>query len=173
MERLPSDLKIKEANQTLGMPTSQIQCQEYFSYNQINSCQLRPYPDGHFKEKPPMSGHQPQYEMRNDGSGLPYKNILELRADKIKNHLSVAEFEWVRDFVSVRYEELLGSGTEFLVKQIEKVTGVEAMCEPFAPQNRPKRSLNSAFVRYMTEHVDWDAEALVGYQPQTSVVATK
>jgi len=168
MERLPSDIALKRGNETLGIPTSKIECQEYFSYDQINSCQLRPYPDGYFDKKPPMSGHQPQYEMRNDGSGLPYNNILELRADKIKNHLSVSEFEWVKVFVPLQYEELLGKGTEFLVRRIEKATGVQAKCDPYPAQNRPKRPLNKSFIEYLTKNLDWEAEKLVGYVPRDS-----
>jgi len=168
MARLPSDLSIKKGNETLGIATSEIKCQQYFTYDQINSCQLRPYPDGYFKKKPPMSGHQPQYEMRNDGSGLPYNNILELRADKIKNHLSVAEFDWVKVFVAVRYEDLLSGGTEFLIRQIENATGVKAQCDAYPAQERKKRPLKQSFIEHLTKYVDWEAEALIGYKPLIS-----
>jgi hypothetical protein len=167
IERPESDLALKEGNATLGIPTSQIQCQEHFNYDQINSCQLRPYPPELFRKgKPHMSGHQPQYEMRNDGSGLPYNNILELRADKIKNHLSVGEWPWVQDFTAVQYEELLSRGTKFLVRHIEKATGVKAQCVPYEPQpKRTKYSVPRAYKRWLTDHLDWESEALVGYEP--------
>lgn len=165
MERLPSDLALKEGNATLGIPTSRIECQEYFNYDQINSCQTRPYPADHFEEKPKMSGHQPQYEMRNDGSGNHYNNIMELRSDKIVNFLSIADWDWVQDFVPVQYEELLERGTAFLVDHIQNVTGIQAQCEPFAPQpGRKKYKLSRGYVEYVSQHLNWDTEALVGYE---------
>ena len=32
------------------------------------------------------------YELRHDGSGQPYENLLDLRRDKIRNFLQVADF---------------------------------------------------------------------------------
>lgn len=167
MPRLPSDLEERAKD----VDPKNIECQEFFNYEQIVSCRAMPYPDGFFNHTVPMSGDRPQYELRDDGSGLPYGSILDLRRDKIKNHLSVAEWDWVQDFLKVRYEDLLNSGTEFMIKHIEEVTGVQAKCSPSPPQNREKRLLEDSYINWMTLHVDWKAEALVGYSPWDSTTA--
>ncbi len=167
MPRLPSDLE----DRAKDVDPKNIECQEFFNYEQIVSCRAMPYPDGYFNYTVPMSGDRPQYELRNDGSGLPYGSILDMRSDKIKNHLSVAEWYWIQDFFQVRYEDLLSKGTEYMIKHIEEVTGVQAKCNPSPPQNREKRPLEDSFINWMSQHVDWEAEALVGYSPWNSTNA--
>jgi hypothetical protein len=158
MPRLPSEVKLKSKDAF----AKDIACQEFFNYDQINSCQLRPYGEEFFAD---MSGHEPQYELRNDGSGRPYGSILDLRSDKIKNHLSVAEWDWVQDFFQVHYEDLLQNGTEFMIKRIESITGVKAQCNPSPPQTRKKRKLAASYISWMTNYTDWETEALIGYKP--------
>jgi len=158
MPRLPSEQKIKPKD----VNAKSITCQEFFNYDQINSCQIRPYGEEYFAD---MSGHEPQYELRNDGSGRPYGSILDLRSDKIKNHLSVVDWPWVQDFLMVRYEDLLQNGTEFMIKHIESVTGVQAQCNPAPPQTRKKRKLLKSYISWMTNYTDWETEALIGYSP--------
>jgi hypothetical protein len=63
---------------------------------------------------------RPLYEMRNDGSGQPYDNILQLRSDKIKNFLSIQHFDRVTGFAAVRLEDLVEQGTASLLKHIEQ-----------------------------------------------------
>lgn len=161
MPRAPLDLELRY-NQS--DPTT-ISCQEYFHYNQINSCLTRPFPTGYFRKKPSMSGHQPQYELRIDGSGRPYGSILDMRSDKIKNHLSVAEWDWVQKLIHVRYEDLLNNGTYPLIRYIEQLTGVKSNCDPYPPQDRPTRPLEDSYIAWMTKFVDWETEALIGYKP--------
>jgi hypothetical protein len=158
MPRLPSEKEIKPKD----VAAKSIPCQEFFNYDQINSCQIRPYGEKYFAD---MSGHEPQYELRNDGSGRPYGSILDLRSDKIKNHLSVADWPWVQDYLMVRYEDLLQNGTEFMIKHIESVTGVQAQCNPAPPQIRKRRKLLKSYISWMTNYTDWDTEALIGYRP--------
>jgi hypothetical protein len=109
----------------------------------------------------------PVYEMRNDGSGLPYNNILELRADKIQNFLSVANFEGIQDLFPVQYEELVRNGTATLIHNLEEALGVKAHCSPTDPQTLSSRSLSLEYVEWMKEHVDWETEALIGYDAST------
>merc|ERR1712183_1191243 len=112
-----------------------------------------------------MGGTKPIYEMRHDGSGEPYNNILELRAAKIHNFLSVNQWPWIADdLIVVQYEELLGKGTQFLLDEIERLVGVKPVCDAQPPQpNRKKRKLDQGLVDYLTEHMDWEAEKLIGY----------
>merc|ERR1712127_227152 len=73
-----------------------------------------------FRAESDYSGHKPIYELKQDGSGEPFASILEMRAAKIKNFLSLKDWDWVQDSIPVRYEKLLSEGTDFLISQIEK-----------------------------------------------------
>ncbi|KAL7470075.1 hypothetical protein ACHAXS_010320 [Conticribra weissflogii] len=144
-------------------------CQENFHYHEIVSCLTRPYPEGFWGDhrRHRFSQHQPFYEMKvNDPKGTPYANILEMRAGKIRNFLETAQYSNVEGFWYYRYEDLLKQGTEDLVTRIERATGVkrnQEKCKIFEPQNRRKRSMDPAYFDYMVDHVDWEAENLIGY----------
>jgi hypothetical protein len=165
MPRLPSDFE----ERAKAEDPRNIGCQEYFNYEQVVSCRELPYPEGYFNSTVPANFDRPQYELRDDGSGLPYGSIIDMRRDKIKNYLSVTEWNWVQDFFQVRYEDLLSKGTKYLIKHIEEVTGVQAKCDSFPPQNRSPRDLEGSYVKWMTEFVDWETEALIGYKPWNSM----
>ena len=102
-----------------------------------------------------------------DPKGTPYSNILEMRADKIRNFLETATYKNVEGFWYYRYESLLKEGTESLVQKVERATGVKRnmeRCKVYEPQNRRKRRMDAAFFDYMVEHVDWKTESLIGYE---------
>lgn len=168
MERLWKDEAWKE-EQIRQNNTERI-CQENFRYREIVSCLTRPYPEGYWgnHRKHRFSQHQPFYEMRvNDPEGRPYANILEMRADKIRNFMETSTYDNVDGFWHYRYEYLLQTGTEELVHKIEKATGVKRnkeKCKIYEPQNRRKRKIDADFINYMIDHVDWSAEALIGYE---------
>mmetsp|Transcript_27838 Transcript_27838/g.43201 ORF Transcript_27838/g.43201 Transcript_27838/m.43201 type:complete len:341 (-) Transcript_27838:191-1213(-) len=148
-------------------------CQSDFEYHQVISCVKGTVPSKRHhsnsnwppKSRQLRSEYEPIYEMRNDGSGLAYGSIIEMRADKIRNHLSVADWDWVTAFTSVQYEKLLVEGTEFLLREIEELTGLKAQCDPVPPQ--PERLSHypkgPGFEEWVGEHVDWSAEHLIGY----------
>jgi len=153
MKRLDTDLHWLKGNQSLGVGPTQIECQDRFTFNQINTC-VHHYIEG--------SNKTIRYELQNDGS--PYDSVLDLRRDKILNHLSVSEWEWVKAFQTVRYEDLLANGTSFLLRYLERVTGVNATCTPFPAQpERPGYPTSRGYIKWMNEHVDWDVEGLIGY----------
>ena len=150
-------------------------CQEGFFYKDVITCHVRPYPDGYWdgtydgkKRKHRYSEHQPFYEMRNDGSGEPYDNVLQMRAAKIYNFLDTVSFPWVEDTWVLRYEDLLKEGTQHLIESIEKVTGVKANCTASPPQNRKKREIDPDLRKYLLneKNVDWKAEKLIGYEKE-------
>ena len=149
----------------------QYNCQERFNFSQIVSCIPGRKPEGWspVPSKPMFSGHQPQYELRNDGSGEPYTSIVELRSDKIINFLGVAEWHWIDAVLSMQYEDLLKQGTEILIKEIQRRTGVEPRFLPTPPQTRMTRTLNYEFATWMKKHVNWDVEALIGYDKQLTI----
>jgi hypothetical protein len=172
-ERLFKDEEWMKHQMDMKNDTGRI-CQENFHYHEIVSCLTRPYPDGYWGEhrKHKFSQHQPFYEMRvNDPEGKPYANILEMRADKIRNFVESATYTNVKGFWHYQYEGLLKTGTEELVAKIERATGLKRnaeKCKIYEPQDRRKRKMDPKFVDYMMHHVDWEAEALVGYRRSTS-----
>jgi hypothetical protein len=166
MERVGLDL---EVNDTLS-------CQEQFQYHEVVSCNTRPFPKDHFEGKEKRwSEHQPFYEMRNDGSGEPYDNIFQFRADKILNFLSTKDYANVFDTWTIQYEYLLKYGTFLLVENIEEVTGIKAQCNPWnhEPQDQVAVKLDKDFVSYVTSHLDWEVEKMVGYTKKSGETYTK
>jgi len=159
MDRVFLDLNV-----TLEQKQNVHFCQEHFLYDDVRSCHPRPYPTGYFP-KTRFSQHQPLYEMRNDASGQPFASILQLRAAKIYNFLSTQKYDIVKDHWIVRYEQVLQEGTGPLIQRLEQVTGVQAECKPSPPQNRRRRELDPDMIQYVTSHLDWEAEHLVGYYP--------
>jgi len=163
VERPSADLSmLKSHNGT----EKTLDCQENFKYHQIVSCASNPYNDNRTHR---FCAHTPQYELKLDESGEVYDSIVDLRADKIRNHLEVADWGWVKHFMKVRYEDLLDFGTELMISHISNVTGIKPNCNPFPAQNnRKKRQLKPSFVKWMNDHVDWNAEALIGYEKMAS-----
>jgi hypothetical protein len=142
--------------------TEHAQCQEFFHYNQLISCNLEPLPDSHFK-RIRFSENQPFYELRQDGSGKPFKNIMEMRSAKIRNFLNVSTYPGIADVWTLQYEYLVQEGTDHLLRMIEEWTGLARQCEAYPPQARRVRNITRKFVRAINEHLDWNAEALIGY----------
>lgn len=130
-----------------------------------------------------------KYEFQPDGSERGYSSIIDLRRDKIKNHLSVAEFNGTRDFLPYRYEDLKSNGTASLLKDVEEATGLKANCDAIYGKIKEAnateisklsvrhrqlgrkrvtetRELSVEYIRYMNRNVDWAVERLVGYYPR-------
>jgi hypothetical protein len=139
-------------------------CQEHFEYKDLISCPVEPLPKSRYK-KMQYSNHQPMYEMRNDGSGEPYANIMEMRADKIRNFLSVKDYEGIADVWVVQYEYLLTKGTQELVDQVAKWTGVEPKCKPMPPQQRRNRPVEKEMADFIRANLNWTTESWVGFGP--------
>ena len=159
--RTGEDLKIVDKNNTI--------CQEDFKYNDIVSCVVEPLPHSAYPYTIRYSEHQPFYEMRNDGSGLPYDNIMEMRTDKISNFLTVANYKGIADLWVLQYEYLLLKGTQHLIDRIEKWTGIQPQCQAIPPQVRkPKASrvLDPDMAQYIRKHLNWTVEGWIGYEPE-------
>ena len=159
--RTGEDLKIVDKDNTI--------CQEDFKYRDIVSCVLEPLPHTAYNYTLRYSEHQPFYEMRNDGSGRPYDNIMEMRTDKIRNFLSVANYKGVADLWVLQYEYLVLKGTQHLIDRIEEWTGIPPRCQAKPPQLRkPKASrvLLPEMARYIRKHLNWTVEGWVGYEPE-------
>lgn len=105
------------------------------------------------------------YELMHDGSGRAYSSIVDLRRDKILNHLSMENMRGVKSFHPTRYEDLYKQGTASLIKILEEETGKTAMCTPLEGKGvvSHKSMPGKDFVHWMSQYVDWEVEALIGY----------
>lgn len=140
-------------------------CTDKFRFDEIRACIHHRYPDKHYAwHKTAFAEQYPMYEMRIDGSGEPFANILEMRAAKIRDFLTYDSFPFVKKLIPTRYEALVKEGTASLIEEIEKLTGKKAKCTPSPPQNRPAREVDADYLKYMNTNVDWDAESLIGYR---------
>lgn len=154
MERIGTDLNASTTSR----------CQQDFGYNQVISCANEPLPREAYDHHLQFTEHRPFYEMKQDGSGEPFANILELRAAKIRNFLETKDYPSVVDVWPLRYEDLLSLGTKRLLDKITEKTGIPYKCNPFPIQPpRTKRKLSERYVKFVNKHLDWDAERLIGY----------
>jgi len=139
-------------------------CQEHFEYKDIISCEVEPLPRNEYK-KLDYSRHQPFYEMRNDGSGKPYDNIMEMRTDKIRNFLSIKQYDGIADVWAVQYEYFLTKGTQELLDEITRWTGIKPNCTARPPQQRRNRPVEREMADFIRGHLNWTVEAWIGYGP--------
>lgn len=144
-------------------------CQLGYSYNDVIPClRANKLSVEKPKHKTGYAARDPQYEMRQNGSGLPYDSIMQLRQAKIRNIMWIESWDWIADLKVVRYEELLENGTEGFLKQIESIVGVPIQCTPSppAPERLSAYQLDQKVVRLINGLLNWDTEALVGYFKQ-------
>ena len=147
-------------------------CREGFAYHQVVPCRF----DNSTSIQVPLQrlrGFEPIYELRRDGSGQPFRNILELRAEKIVNFL--LELPVVVDlggFLAVRYEDLLREGTGPMLQQVATMVGrtskngaLPGTCQagPPQPERLGKRLVDPEFRDYILSHVEPGPEKLLGY----------
>ena len=157
MDRIGSDLLL----------TGNEICRENFHYRDIISCVPEPLPRTHYNHTLRYSENEPFYEMRNDGSGTPYNNIMELRTDKIRNFLSTSQYPGVADVWILQYEFLLQTGTQHLLDRISEWTGITPTCEAKPPQIRKQkmtRKVTPDFAAYVRKNLNWTVEKLIGYE---------
>jgi hypothetical protein len=117
-----------------------------------------------------------KYENQHDGSERGFSSIIDLRREKIINHLSVANFRGTRAFLPFRFEDLNENGTSGLIKSVEDATGVKARCNATlgkAPRRRRRlvtkkitkhKELSKDFIKWMNRFVDWEVEGTIGYR---------
>jgi len=134
-------------------------CQWGFNYSEVVPCLLS------LKDQ-----RDPVYELRRDGSGLPFENILRLRAEKIRNFLSTKDYKNVHSLIAVKYEELvLHEGFKRLVERITFETGLPFECDlsqvslPL-PVMEDKVEYEKEYVDWINEEADWLAEMKLKYK---------
>ena len=170
------------------LDTSKERCSFNFTYHEIIPCHTQRDPD---------SDDFPVYELQHPSSGFDatsdnaYSSILELRADKIQNHLSAAHFPGVVHLIKLRYEDLVWDSASYsdedtyltlpfpgiagLLETIRDhttlapdVTAGWILDETGYFKAEPLRvgiELDEDYVQAMEKGIDWDVEALIGYGP--------
>ena len=145
-------------------------CTEYYHYWENVFCVQGSRIDPDFKEMYKknrkvifVNGHLSFYKWNWDQTGTPYERVLDLRRDKIKNFLSVKDWDRVTNLIPVNYEKLVNEGMGFLLKDIVQRLGETRACKVFPPQARMHNPLTLEYLQYIDDHVDWNTEALIGY----------
>eukprot|EP00592_Proboscia_alata_P023085 CAMPEP_0194408304 /NCGR_PEP_ID=MMETSP0176-20130528/6223_1 /TAXON_ID=216777 /ORGANISM="Proboscia alata, Strain PI-D3" /LENGTH=887 /DNA_ID=CAMNT_0039208359 /DNA_START=177 /DNA_END=2840 /DNA_ORIENTATION=+ len=166
MERPARDLNM---NMNMGNVT----CQANFDYNEIVSCMKLTDMEA-ANGTTAASVMNPMYELNIDGSGQAYPSILELRRDKIHNHMGVRNWEdkGVELFKGVRYEDLTErEGVQNLLDWIASRTtlpspecnAVDSVLSAIGTNNQPDG--DHQYLNFVTEHAHWQMEKMLGYEP--------
>jgi len=83
-------------------------------------------------------------------------------------HSEVPKFSSVQHYIPFKFEDMVVAGTASLLQDIEKKMGVQSRCQPdklHTPENGSKRQfLSPPDVSGINHGVDWEAEAIVGYE---------
>jgi hypothetical protein len=157
IERGENDKKLIESNATINAT-----CVHRFNFNEVVPCSTQDRNDWrngtHNYTKRGL-----MYELNHDGSGNSYESIVDLRRDKIKNFLSVGNYDAVAAFFPVQYEYAVSRGTADVIGAIENVTGLHAQCKPSPPRELEPKQLDSNYIKWMNDNVDWEAEKMIGY----------
>ena len=114
------------------------------------------------------------YDNKFDGSERGFDSIIDLRRDKIMNHLSMADFDGTRAFLPFRFEDLNVNGTVVLLKSVEEATGLKAKCKATTGKADHRRrlvpkvithhkELDPNFIDWMNQYLDWEVESHIGY----------
>ena len=103
------------------------------------------------------------YELNHNKSGQPYDSIIDLRRDKIKNFMDVANYDGVASSIPIQYEYMVKYGTRELIEQVASIIGLEPKCNPTLPRQARSKTFDHGYVEWMNDNIDWDVEKLVGY----------
>lgn len=169
MPRPKSDKELLKRMATEPILRSERLCQSTFRFDEVVPCTLnstiQEFPTGMLRSMYPV------YELKRDGSGDAYRNILELRADKIANHvLHLPLLFSLGGYVLVRYEDLLEKGTQFLMEQVSQVIGLQGtlpqQCKPAEPQpdRLRQRIVPKGLKEWIDSNMDVHTERLLGYR---------
>ncbi len=141
-------------------------CLDYYTFYDVAPCSEE---DSQFLKG--LGGYK--YEYQHDGSERGFSSIIDLRREKIINHLSVADFRGTRAFLPFRFEDLNENGTSKLLRSVEDATGLKARCNATlgkAPRRRLMKKritkhneLTKDYIKWMSRFVDWEVEGRVGY----------
>jgi hypothetical protein len=107
--------------------------------------------------------NDPMYEKNQDGE--PFQNLLQLRAMKLKNLLSIPERWELAGIGFIQYENLLGNRLKSLVEQIGRTIGIVDECHVLPHFEKKPYNISVEFIDWITKSTQWDTEKLIGYHP--------
>jgi len=117
-----ADYYISHSSSSTEDSIKNAQCMDSYTYVDAAPCSV--------EDSPKLLGlGEYKYEFKHDDSERAFNSILELRAAKIINHLSVAKFRGTHSYFYYRFENLRFNGTTALLKDIEEATGIEPKCD--------------------------------------------
>lgn len=169
MPRPKSDENLLKRMATEPTLRSEQMCQSEYRFDEVVPC-LATSSVGNVPQDM-LRAMYPVYELKRDGSGNAYRNILELRADKIANHvLHLPLLFSIGGYIIVRYEDLLEKGTHSLMEQLSHVTGMQGtlpqQCQPAEPQleRLRERIVPRGLKEWIDANIDVHSERLLGYR---------
>ena len=150
-----NDKRLIETGQARGNET--LVCMEHYSFKEIVPCS--------FDDSKKKNGYgNYKYELNHDGSEKPYSSIVDMRKEKILNHLTVRNFEGTRAFFPFRYEDLNKDGTGVLLEKLTEITGIEPKCDATKATGEVKhKTVPKEFMDWMNKYADWGVEGQIGY----------
>lgn len=174
---------------TMERPTNDLQyanmtgpiCQHSFSYNEVVSC--------NGKQSLISSHGDPIYELQRNSNnhndtieGLPYNSIIGLRADKLRNHQNISH-TWpsVKKMIHIPYEAAGRKFKKGLIYEILNFTGwnggkhtndntgetLPCSGDVLPPSLDSSKEMTIEYVKYVSQHVDWEAEERSLYKKWT------
>jgi hypothetical protein len=118
--------------------------------------------------------HEPLYELRRDVKdtidGVPFDNILQLRSEKIENHLlEVPKLRGLEGYLALRYEDLLMNGTRAMLESVATMLGLPGLptkCIPRPPQpeSAGHREIPDGLRHWVEDNLHLEYERLLGYR---------
>mmetsp|Transcript_10070 Transcript_10070/g.28664 ORF Transcript_10070/g.28664 Transcript_10070/m.28664 type:complete len:426 (-) Transcript_10070:102-1379(-) len=149
-------------------PRQFLPCRNGMQYHEVVPCRFDKgtVPDSVVREQYPV------YELKRGGNASideAYRNIMELRTDKIVNFLlEVPIMLGVGAYLAIRYEDMLQNGTEATLRQIGKLIGFDELpptCQPQKPrpESLHRRQIPDGLRQWVLQHQNRDTERLLGY----------
>jgi hypothetical protein len=127
----------QSSTNSLLLSMNDIQCIDNYQYVDATPCSL--------EDVTTIKGlGEYKYEYYPDKSERGYSSILQLRALKIRNHLSIRNFTSVDTYLSYQFEKLKINGTKILINDIQDATGLVANCIPIYGKNSSSSSSSSS-----------------------------
>ena len=122
----------------------------------------------------PFDTHNPVYE-HNPTNGIPFENLLQLRAEKVRNFLRLPERWEMAGIGFIHYENLLGEKLKFLIEDISAALGSHedinqmkvAHCPSLPHFEKISYNLTTDFRDWITKTAEWDVETLIGFNRAT------
>ena len=148
-------------------PFKRLLCRNGMDFEEVIPCRFDP---GTLPERLVRS-QNPVYELKRGGKNdEPYANILELRSDKIVNHLLEVSIGYdLGGFMAVRFEDLVLNGTKAFLQELGQMIGYDQLpstCKPQEP--RPfmigRRKIPEGLRKWVEDHLILRTERLLGYR---------